>query len=271
MSFVAHVFRVAVVSCDSAADAGVAADMIHDWNARHAAERACVLLPRHVSSLAPFPSEREQSHLEFEPRRVWIPDLVLGVFASGADDDVNAQVPVVEEVQKLMTTGARVRLYFRAPSWAPAAERADFARFRQQCLAAGLAAWYGSIESLRWLLAEDLAALMDSRALSDSGLTTDAQQAGFDLGNENLSPEAQELIRAAARAMHGLLLRVQETAHTLIQVDRGGYLPKIDSSHAAAWSRAVDELEALGLIEDTGTRHELYHITVRGYRAADAL
>jgi hypothetical protein len=95
------------------------------------------------------------------------------------------------------------------------------------------------------------------------------------LGRQNsmaaaLSEDAKSLL-VAAKASAGRIMYLRHIGGVIIQAaDRDFVNPKTDREEAR-WKAAIDELRGNRLIEDAGSKGEMFRLTKRGYEVADEI
>lgn len=89
-----------------------------------------------------------------------------------------------------------------------------------------------------------------------------------------LSPEAKELLEAAAGESTGVILAVDVLAGRMIQAGSRQFGEMEDRRSMAKWDYGLQQLLTLGLIErfgDGGKGDKLFQIVERGFQVADRL
>jgi hypothetical protein len=86
-----------------------------------------------------------------------------------------------------------------------------------------------------------------------------------------LSDVAQNLLIHAAKDEHGMILRINAMSGLQVQTHRREFVWEQTPRAERRIQAAMDELQALGLIEDAGHEQQVYQVTDEGYKAADIL
>jgi hypothetical protein len=132
----------------------------------------------------------------------------------------------------------------------------------------------GHRDSLYKLVAEGKLPAGDENVDGTSTLVAEVLQK---LGAVSRSPVGPELKTTARRI---LLTAVQGDGHVAIMDTQGGLIVDAGNENLAAhvnqriaadYRHAVRQLESLGLIEDAGSRGEVFYATHTGYQLADEL
>ena len=93
------------------------------------------------------------------------------------------------------------------------------------------------------------------------------------MGNDQLTPEAKEILQAAADADGDIMyVRTAGRPGVHIQVGDKQMIPDdADNRTIQRWIGGLEDLEAVDYIRPTGTSGECFEVTREGYAAADRL
>ena len=80
-----------------------------------------------------------------------------------------------------------------------------------------------------------------------------------------------QLIRQAAADPHGQVMMVRTTAGLFVQTNKKQFTDPMNARSVATWQGAMRELLQKGLLENVGSKGEVFSVTTEGYRAADDL
>ncbi len=87
----------------------------------------------------------------------------------------------------------------------------------------------------------------------------------------SLSPQAQEILLAAASEEYGTIMFVELSGGCHLQVGERSLIEDQSSRNVAPYKSAMLFLEEHGLIRDRNYKGELFEVTDEGYRVADSL
>ncbi|NLS97578.1 MAG: TIR domain-containing protein [Planctomycetaceae bacterium] len=102
---------------------------------------------------------------------------------------------------------------------------------------------------------------------ADDFVETDADQ----LAGYKLTSEARTLLVEASKDERGTVLYACNLAESVLQTNRRNFVKKGNPRSAATWKQAIDDLVAVGLLEDRSGTGGVFVLTGRGYNAADLL
>ncbi len=86
-----------------------------------------------------------------------------------------------------------------------------------------------------------------------------------------LSAEADTLLREAAADPHGRVMMARTRSGLFVQTNKRQFTEQMSARSEATWQGAVRELLQKGLLENAGSKGEVFRVTTEGYRAADDL
>lgn len=281
MSYIARVIRVVIASpSDVAEERGVARDVILEWNAVNAEDRATVLLPILWETHA-VPAMGERAQEVINKQLIRDADVLVGVFWTriGTPTGV-APSGTVEEIEEHVKKGTGPMLYFSA-----APVRLDFVdehqyralkEFRQQCRERGLVEEYESLAEFREKFRRQLAQRIiqrfppprpDTLRVSDQSVSAGRTAAASP--SDGLSPDATELLLEAIQ--DGTVLSLDTLGGSHVQTNGKDFVAPDDRRSEARWKAAVEELVERGLLRQTDLEGEVFSVTDLGYKTGDRL
>ena len=86
-----------------------------------------------------------------------------------------------------------------------------------------------------------------------------------------LSDNAKALLLEAVKDQHGTILMIGTTSGFHVQTNKREFVEEGNARSEAEWKAAIDELLGHDFIEGEGRRGEVFQVTDKGYKAADAL
>lgn len=255
-------------------------EVIHEWNAVHAAVRRTVLLPvgwdTHAS---PLMGSHPQEIINWQVLQT--SDLLIAIFWTRLGTPTpNAASGTVEEIEEHIATGKPVMIYFSAaPVVMDSVDQEQYAaliKFKTACKARGLFESYGSTSEFHDKVRRHLAMTLNSNpyfikllpAITGSIGTLAEESVGRAV--PNLTREATELLLAAV-AGGGNILVVAWMGGSTVQANDRNFVEPNDPRSRAIWEGAVDELHRIGLVQRVGVKGEVFRVTREGYEAADLL
>lgn len=280
MAYDAKVVEVMIASPgDVASERQIVREVLNGWTVMHARSRQAILVPvGWETHSAPELAGRPQQMIN--DRLLAHCDLLVGIFWTrlGSPTGVSAS-GTVEEIEEHIGTGKPAMLYFSSAPVVPQSLDADqFAKlqeFKGWAMTRGLIAEYDSLEGFRERLRRDLELnLRDNPYLAgllQPSAARDASDADG-LRRVTVSAEAAQLLKTAAVSSSGHIMMLQHMSGTIIKAAGKQMLPDDASPRVVAlWRAAVESLEALGLIEATSYKREVFRVTHSGYEAAEQI
>jgi hypothetical protein len=283
MVFQATVVKVMIASPgDVATERRAAREVIHEWNAVHAADRRTVLLPiAWETNAAPAMGDRAQEIINKQLLRG--ADLLIAVFWTRLGTPTGmGKSGTIEEIEEHLWAGKPAMLYFSAtpvrPDSVDEAQYRALREFKASVLQRGLVEEYESVSEFREKLARQLAQSIiqhfpappaegGSTPLVPSPDTTGARTAVPDL-----SPEAGALLREAIQDPHGVVLMTLTTGGLGVETNGRDMIAEPSNPRAqAGWRAAVRELVERGLLEVRDLKGEVFEVTDPGYRVGELL
>jgi hypothetical protein len=277
----ARVLKVMIASpSDVAAERQAIRDVVQDWNAIHSEDKGIVLMPVAWETHAqPAMGERAQSIINKQVLKGC--DLLVAAFWTRIGSPTGtSQSGTVEEIEEHLKAGNPAMIYFSAaPVRLDSVDESQYKAllaFRSECQARGLIETYESLGEFRDKLARQLAQtvirVFGQGSGEEPGAFAELQvRLGKEVAELGLSGEARELLTQAALDKNGTIMRYRTMSGLGIQTNDRQFVESGDPRSEARWQGAFDELKQLDLIRDVGHKGEVFNLTDRGYKIADAL
>jgi len=280
MSYPAIAYRVVIGSpSDVREERRIIREVVHDWNAAHAATRGIVLLPvGWESDSVPLMGNRPQAILNSQI--IQNADLLIAVFWTRMGSPTGkAPSGTAEEIQELLTAGKPVMVYFSsAPVRPDSVDQTQYAallEFRRWCESQGLVGSYDSVVEFREKLTRELAVLVNTHSAFAQRLPQgDTVEANATVSSDPitlLSVEARTLLDEATLDPNGTLVQVRTLSGLIVQTNGRNFVPENDTRAAAIWQAAVEELLEQAFLADLGSKNEVFQVTRLGYEAAERI
>ncbi|MBL8864794.1 MAG: DUF4062 domain-containing protein [Planctomycetia bacterium] len=242
--------------------------MLVEWNYIHSRDRKQVLMPvgwetHSTPQMGNHPQDIINKHLLKDC------DLLVAVFWTRIGSPTEKAISgSVEEIEEHIKSGKPAMLYFSsAPAVLDSVDRKQYdalKKFRESCQSRGLYASYDSLEDFREKFNRQLAQEV-IRAFPTSPESISAPTASDKLAQPALSRNASELLCQIASMENGYLLRIKSDLGNSIWASGRTMNNPQDSRERAKWEAAFQELEQLGLIEDSGTDRKKFELTEKGF------
>ncbi|MGV3520296.1 DUF4062 domain-containing protein [Luteitalea sp.] len=272
----AKVYRVMIATpSDVPSERQVVREAVHYWNTILADERKVVLLPVGWETHAhPFMGERPQATINRKVLRDC--DLLIAVFWTRLGSPTGAAASgTVEEIEEHLKSGKPAMIYFsNAPVRPDSIDEAQYRalrEFRTDCEHRGLIETFESVSELGEKVQRHLVQLVLDLWAKGSTASLQASTAAATLARQQpeLSPDAQALLRGAVEEPNGTVLRVRTMGGTSVQAGRKNFAEMGNSRSEAQWESALEELVAAALLQDRGSKGEVFGVTHKGYEVAD--
>lgn len=280
MAFRAEIYKVMMAGPgDVKEERSIIREVIADWNAVHAQDRAVVLLPvSWETDAAPSMSARAQEVIN---EQVLDPcDILVAVFWTRLGTPTGAsQSGTVEEIERHVASGKLAMLYFSdaplSPSHVDRLQYDALVRFRESCQQRGMVESYQSLFEFREKFARHLAQNVRSlTGLAPSGpVESPTVDTPLRTRRVTISDTAKELLCAAvAPGGGGRILIFPVNVGDSIQTENLVMNDPNNHRDTARWRAAIDELASLGLIQQTSYAPvTIYELQQLGYEAADQI
>jgi hypothetical protein len=292
MSFQATVIPVMIASPgDVHAIRTSARDVIHEWNYIHSDSTHLVLMP--VGWETHSSPELGSSAQDLINERVLEDcDLLIGIFWTRLGTPTGrASSGTVEEIQRHVDSGKPAMIYFSKQPAAPDTIDPDqyraLVQFRSWCETQGLVETFFGAEDFATKLKrhiqiviqknDHLRSIINSMAMAADKATGSAiQQGAEDMAPDTptLSPEARELLVAAAKDTQGTILTVDALAGRIITAGQQHFGNPENRREMAKWDYGLDQLLTLGLVDEmqaSGNSTRIFQLTAIGYQIADQI
>ena len=283
MVFQATVVKVMIASPgDVATERRAAREVIHEWNAVHAADRRTVLLPvAWETNATPAMGDRAQEIINKQLLRG--ADLLIAVFWTRLGTPTGmAKSGTIEEIEEHLRAGKPAMLYFSAtpvrPDSVDEAQYRALREFKASVLQRGLVEEYESVSEFREKLARQLAQSIirhfpaPSAEGGSTPLVPSPETTGARTAVPDLSAEAGALLREAIQDPHGVVLMTLTTGGLGIETNGRSMVAEPRNPRAEArWRAAVEELIERGLLEVRDLKGEVFGVTDPGYRVGEFL
>jgi hypothetical protein len=269
-----------------------ARDVLHEWNYIHSSSTSVVLMP--VGWETHSSPELGVTAQELINERILEDcDLLVGIFWTRLGSPTGrAQSGTVEEIQRHVEGGKPAMIYFcEAPVALQTVDHAQYAalqEFRAWCSTQGLIEPFLNPAEFQAKLRRHLQIALQKNdylrnAFLQASLPGDSRRANNGdqpLVDElsaiaaTLSPEASQLLLAAADDKDGVIIAIDVLAGRIIQAGEKQFGEMDDRRSMAKLDYGLQQLLTLGLIEMTGAEgkgSKLYQLVERGYQLADRL
>lgn len=279
MAYDANVLEVMIASPgDVTNERQVVREVLNEWNILHARARRALLVPvGWETHSAPELGGRPQQMIN--DRLLAHCDLLVGIFWTRLGSPTGASASgTVEEIEEHIKAGKPAMLYFSSAPVVPQSLDAEqfgkLQEFKDWAMERGLIAEFDSIDEFRERLRRDLELnLRDNAYLAN--LLAGSPQSPLEVQTHRsvkVSAEAARLLKTAAESSSGTIMVLRHLGGLRLQAGSQQMIP--DQANArviARWTGAVENLEALGLIEAAGHKREVFRVTDSGYEAADQI
>ncbi|MNQ63730.1 hypothetical protein D3C85_781220 [compost metagenome] len=250
-----------------------------EWNVIYSKTQGAVLLPvgweTHTSpELAGRPQEIINERLLNDA------DLLVGIFWTRVGSHTGKAISgSVEEIERHMTAGKPVLLYFsEAPVHPASVVKEQFEalqNFKSWAMERGLVESFATPDEFTAKFRRQLPITLRDNAYLQSCLATptpaveghDALPEMGELAQPHLSDDEEKLLQAAAGS-DGNVLILRHMGGTIVQAGRKN-LAGDGQREAARWIAAVQGLEDAGFLEARGAKGEVFGVTHAGYQFAE--
>ena len=277
MSYDAKVFNIMIASPnDVAEERKIVREVVNDWNTLHSMTKKIVLLPigwdSHSSpEMGAAPQEIINNQVSNKG------DLLIGVFWTRIGTETTNYVSgTVEEIEKHINAGKPAMLYFSSQEPIPESldpqQYYELKVFKESCESRGLYWNYCDPEDFREKLSKHL-----QLKINDHQLFSEVNQ--IFIGNtkesitkihfNNLSPQAQNLLKDAAQDKRGIIIFVHTITNSYMRTPSKEIMSTSDRREIALWEAGLNELLDHELIVPKGPDKGLYEISNLGYKVVD--
>lgn len=278
MAYQATVIPVMIASpSDVPNERRIVREVVNEWNYVNSQSRRIVLMPTEWEThTAPELGSSTAQEL-INTRVLKHCDLLIGVFWTRMGTPTNgAASGTADEIERHVEAGKPALVYFSSAPVVPdsldAGQYEALKTFKAWCQHKGLIQVFNDAEQFRSLLVAQLGITLNHndylRDLLPSGQEAD-QTDERRTRQITITPDAVEMLLAAAEDRHGTLMRVSYIGGQHITAGRRSFGESQDRRAIARWEAALNELLDYGLIQDVGYKGEIFELTASGYEAAD--
>lgn len=287
MSYQATVLPVMIASPgDVTEERNIVREILHEWNDIHAAHRSMVFLPiGWDSNSSPELGARPQSQIN--DRILKECDLLIGIFWTRLGSPTGeSESGTVEEIERHVAAGKPAMLYFSERQINPkdfdSTQYDRLNSFRSSCQPRGLVESYTDIDEFRRKLTRQVQhCLHDNEYLKDiskqqkpnavfapAPVPTRQPQRWFDPYGEQVSPDAMELLKAAAASGEGQIFNIPTIGSRSIEAGKQSF-GEAGARDFARWEGALHELIEHNLVLPRSTDGAVSVLTREGWQLAD--
>ncbi len=255
--------------------------VIHDWNDVNAATAKIMLSPigweTHSSpELGARPQELINSRVLKEC------DLLVGVFWTRLGTPTGKSASgTVEEIEEHLKAGKPAMIYFSSAPVAPqsidAVQFNEVQIFKEKCKGLGLIEQYENLEQFKGKLSKQLQVCLNQNDYLKNIIkpkikvtTTESSINPEQENTYNLSPDAKELLKAAASNEDGTILKAEYIGGRHVQAGDKQFGGS-NARESAKWETALNQLIIRGLVVARGYKGQVFELTHRGWSVADNL
>ena len=275
MPYNATAINVMIASpSDVSVERNIIRSTVHEWNAVHSRERGLVLTPIGWESHS-FP-EIGRPQAVINRQILEQSDLLIAVFWTRLGSPTGeAESGTVEEIEKHIGLGRPAMIYFsNAPVRPDSVDDKQYGalrKFRTEFEKRGLIEVYGSTDEFRLKLSRQLAQTVIKSFGKLFSNENDVSAATPVVKPPHLSEAGRQLLSEIAQDRNGVLMMVATLGGLIVQTNGKQLATAGDPRSEAKWKSAAKELASLELIENQGSKGEIFRLTDRGYAAADEL
>ncbi len=268
MAFLANALRILIASPgETAEERDIVTGEIYRWNETNAVSRKLILLPMKWVNRATEQNDAP-SQDAINPQTPEESDILIGIFGERIGKLPEVQIgAAVDEIKRHVGAGKAATVYFSEAAYRPTpvvtARSLALRTFKDECDAGGLSAMYNDLNTFKSSFRHQLALELNKPRYR--WLQEPAQSGqGAELP---LSADASRVLIAAAGA-EGLISTMPAVGGDVIYVGRER-MSDGTARTIALLKEVFQDLRTRGLIEPSGSKTGNYHLTARGYRAAD--
>jgi hypothetical protein len=281
MPYKAKVYKVMIASpSDVATERTVIRNVIHEWNNVHSEQEDIVLMPvGWESHSSPSMGDRPQAIINKQVLADC--DLLIAVFWTRLGSPTGkAPSGTVEEIEEHITAGKPAMIYFSsAPVVPESVDREQYQAlldFKEEMRPKGLFETYDSISEFKEKLTRQLAQTVIRYFVPKKNGRPSQKPSGSEAPVSRpqlpaLSEEAKQLLMEASQDKGGIVLRVRTNFGLAIQTNGRNLVENQHGRIEAKWEGGLRQLREHGLLQDRGSKGEVFSLTDEGYRVADLL
>lgn len=274
MSYTATVINVMMASPDDVEHERKAMrDIIHEWNAVHAADKRLVLMPVGWESHA-SPRMGQTAQEVINTQILNECDLLVAAFWTRLGTPTgDSPSGTVEEIKKHLETGKPAMIYFsNAPVHPENIDQAQYkalVSFRNESEEKGLIEKYDSLEDFRNKFHRQLTQTVLREFPVVGADREEAPEQAIRPELPALTDEAKLLLLEAAGDGRGEVFRLLTHQGLIVHTLHKQFVDTGNPRSEAKWEAVIKELVRNGLIEDRGTKGEIFAVTHAAYELAD--
>jgi hypothetical protein len=249
-------------------------EVVHEWNSIHSEDRDIVLMPvGWESHSSPSMGDRPQAIINRQVLEGC--DLLIAVFWTRLGTPTQKSASgTAEEIEEHLAAGKPAMIYFSSAPVAP--ESVDqrqlkaLVQFRENLRKRGLIETYDSIVDFREKLSRQLAqsvirafAPKKNGRVNGKAVPPDAHEIPA------LSDYAKQLLIEASHDREGLVLQYRTNKGLRIETNGWNLAEGSDAKTQTRWAAALRQLREFGLLQERGSKGEVFSVTDEGFRVAE--
>ncbi len=272
----AKVYNVLIASpSDVEKERRIVRDVIQEWNATYAEAERIILMPvGWETHSSPAMDDRPQAILNRQILER--ADLLVAIFWTRLGTPTGEEKSgTVEEIRKHREAGKPAMIYFslepvRLDSGNPEQYEA-LKQFRAECEREGLIERYEMLAEFRDKFRRQLALTVIEQFGVAAVAPSEDEVTPQEPAIPSLSDPAKELLLEASEDRTGHIMMLRSFDGVILQTNRKNLVDSQDPRSVARWEEALDQLVRADLVEERGTKGEVFKMTAAGYRVADQL
>jgi len=260
---------------DAATEREIARHTIHKWNDLHSENKRMVLLPIAWDTHA-APEMGSPPQKIIDKRILEGADILVGVFLHRlGTPTLDAQSGTAHEIDFHIKGGRPAMIYFLKENVDPAEFDKDqydkLKLFMEDMKSKGLF-HENDRKDFEKVFLDHLTITINTNEYIQRN-KTELKISNLDDYNDayKISNEATQLLVEASKDKHGDILKSRSAGGTAIKTNGKNMIPSQEARIVAKWEHALNELLGNRLIEERGTRGEIFAVTHEGYEYADKL
>ncbi len=276
MPYQATVINVMIAGpSDVVEELEIARDVIYEWNFTDAEHSGVVAMPTGWGTHSmPEMGDRPQAIINRQVLQK--ADMLVAVFRARLGTPTGGyRSGTEEEIKTSIEEKRRTMVYFSCDL--PDRNELDPAQynrveeFREWLKERGLYSTFANCEDFSRKFAADLKKAMHHFANSlSTPHSQDAPRVAM-TSHESLSEEAQKLLTEAARDKQAVICCSELVQGLFVSTNGVSFCEGDNARTEAKWRRVIDDLVGMELIQDKGNEGEVFGVTDKGFRVADAL
>ncbi|MDD2942937.1 MAG: DUF4062 domain-containing protein [bacterium] len=278
MSFQATVYNVMIASpSDVAAERNIIREVIYEWNGIHAEKTQSILRPVGWETNS-YPAMGDEPQALINKQILNGCDLLVGVFWTRiGTSTANYASGTIEEIEEHIKANKPAMLYFSGapvhPDSVDPEQYSALKNFKESCQSRGLYETYEDKSTFRDKFFRQLQLMINNDP--NFAVTRELKQSTSPHVKStipdipDLSNEAKNLLIEAA--LDGDILRLYTMDGLTVQTNNKNFVDDKSPRTRAVWEGVIKELEILQLIESTGAKKEIYHVTRKGYEMVELI